>query len=69
MKTVNDCEPFYLCQTLGETIFTTRREPSIGIFYNNSKGKIGRQKLSNKLKFMDYIKFDYLYKPLPNHGI
>jgi len=30
-------------------MYFTRRKPSIGLFYNNSRGKIGRQKFNNKL--------------------
>jgi len=36
------------------------RKPLIGRFYDNSKGKMGRQRLCNKLKYMDDIKFDWI---------
>jgi len=55
-----DDSPQYLKQTLLETIFTTRRNPRKGRFFNNTKGKIGKQRISNRLKFMDEIKDDWL---------
>jgi len=47
--------PAYPKQKLKETIFFTRRQPRIGTFFNNSKGKIGKQSIHNRLKFMDEI--------------
>jgi len=56
----NEDSPQYLKQTLLETIFTTRRNPRKGRFFNNAKGKIGKQRISNRLKFMDEIKDDWI---------
>jgi len=53
-------EPFYLYNELVKHIFTTRRKPLIGNFFDNSKGKIGRQKLGNRLRFMAEIKADWI---------
>ena len=39
-----------------ETLYTERRAAHIAKFYNNAKGKIGRQKLGNGLDFMACIK-------------
>jgi len=39
--------------------YSARRIPRIGNFYDNSNGKIGRQKLNSKLECMDGIKFDW----------
>jgi len=43
-----------------ETFYTTRRRPRNGNFYDNSNGKVGKQKLNYKLTCMDCIKFDWL---------
>jgi len=43
---------------LKETLFTTRRQPRVGKFFNNAKGKIGKQSIQNRLKFMDDIAAD-----------
>jgi len=50
----------YLRDKLRETLFTTRRKPGIGKFFNNAKGKIGKQSIQNRLKFMDAIQTDWL---------
>jgi len=55
-----DDSPQFLKQTLLETIFTTRRNPKKGRFFNNAKGKIGKQRISNRLKFMDELKDDWI---------
>lgn len=55
IKTIANREPFYLYHYLAQTIYTTRRKPLIGLFYDNSKGKIGRQKINNKLVCMRTI--------------
>jgi len=43
----------YLREKLNETIFTTRRQPGIGKLFNNVKGKIGKQSIQKRSKFMD----------------
>jgi len=60
IKTVHKNEPLYLYQSLIKAFYTL----SIGNFYDNSKGKIGRQKLNYKLTFMDQMDFHWLHKPL-----
>jgi len=40
---------------VNETLYTIRGKPLMIHFDDNSKGKIGRQKICNKLKFMDGI--------------
>jgi len=62
MSTIAKREPFYLYSTLMETIYTTRRKTQIAMFYDNSQGKIGRQKLNNKLKFTTQVKEPWLDK-------
>jgi len=45
---------------LFETVFSTRCQPRKGIFLNNAKGKIGKQRIHNRLKFIVEIKEDWL---------
>jgi len=47
IKTIQKREPFYLYSFLSELILITRQKPLIARFYDNSKGKIGKQRLSN----------------------
>jgi len=59
-QTLNNKEPHNLFSILQETFYSTRRRPQNGNFYDNSNGKIGKQKLDCKLKCMNCIKFDRL---------
>jgi len=45
---------------LKETLFPTKRQPRVGKFFNNAKGKIGKQSKQNRLKFMDNITEDWI---------
>jgi len=36
--------------TLTSTLYTTRRKPLIGRFYNNARGKIGKQSLAQQTR-------------------
>jgi len=60
IKTVNNKEPYHLNQFLHESLYVTRRKPSMGNFYDNSEGKVGKEKINCKLKCMEQIKFDWL---------
>ncbi len=53
-------KPTLLVSFIRETLYHERRSPNIGKFYNNAKGKIGRQKLGNNLEFMSAIRDDWL---------
>jgi len=46
-----------------------RRQPRIGKFFNSAKGKIGKQRIHNRLKFMEEIKEDWLGMDLANGAI
>jgi len=48
--------PSNLKQMLHQTVFTTR----IRKFFNNAKGKIGKQRIHNRLKLMEEIKDAWL---------
>jgi len=52
-----------------ETIFSTRRQPRIGKFFNNAEVKIGKQRIHNRLKFMDEIKEDWLGMVLTHDAV
>jgi len=60
MKVYKHREPVYLYMSLNETLFTVRRKPSKWHFYDNGKGKIGRQKICTKLKFFDNLSLDWI---------
>jgi len=49
IKTVNKKEPYQLNKLLQESLYVTRRKPAIGNFHDNSKGKVGKQKINCKL--------------------
>ena len=53
-------KPTLLVSFIKETLYHERQSPNIGKFYNNVKGKIGRQKLGNNLEFMSAIRDDWL---------
>jgi len=45
----------YLNENLEKTFYTERRRPTIGKFFDASRGKKGRDKLENQLQMMDGI--------------
>jgi len=57
-----------LAGKIRETLFATRREPEIGKFFNNSKGKIGMQSIQNRLKFMDSFKEPWLGRQITDNA-
>jgi len=60
-------EPVYLYDEFVKQSFTTRRKPLKGNFFDNSKGKIGKQKLDicNKLRLMTSIKDSRIDTDIP----
>ncbi len=69
IKVLQREEPSYLVNNLRTTLYFERRSPHIGKFYDNSKGKIGRQKLCNGLQHMAAIRFNWLGLQLGNATI
>ncbi len=69
IKCLKTGEPSMLRFFITETLYTERRHPHIGKFYNNAKGKIGRQKLGNGLDFFNAIKDNWLGMDLSNDAI
>ncbi len=49
MKTLRNKEPQILHSIITETLYTERRKPLNGKFYDNSHGKIGKQRLCNRI--------------------
>ena len=56
MKIIRNKNPTYLFRTLMVTIFTERRKPLNGKFFNNSKGKTRKQRLQNWIGFINGIR-------------
>jgi len=52
IKTFNTKSLTYINNIIRSSIYTTRRKPLIGRFFDNSKGKIGKQSLENRLNLM-----------------
>jgi len=69
IKTLKINEPKFLKDTITSTLYTTRRKPLIGKFYNNARGKIGKQALHNCLEMMDCVDFDWIGQDLSDDRI
>ena len=64
MKILRDKAPVNLHYLLKEMLYSERRDPHRTKFYDNSRSKVGRQKLGNNIKFMEAIKDEWLGKNL-----
>jgi len=60
IKTIHSHEPVHIYKKLLDTFYSTRRKPGLGHFFNNSKGKIGKQSIQNRLTLMDEITDDWM---------
>ena len=60
MKTLRNKEPQILHRIITETLYTERRKPLNGKFYDNSHGKIGKKRLCNRIHFMNGIHNEWL---------
>jgi hypothetical protein len=69
IKVLRDEAPVDLRQYLLETLFEERRKPGIGRFYDNSRGKIGRQKFGNNVQFMMAIRDPWLGRRITDDGL
>jgi len=49
IRLIRDGGPSYLSEEIKSTMYTTCRKPNTPRFYDNSKGKIGLHRLSNRL--------------------
>lgn len=69
IKCLTSNKPTNLVNFLRETMYIDQRFPDAAKFYDNSRRKIGKQKLGNNLGFMQAIKDDWLGQDLDNHKI
>jgi len=53
---------FYFHSFHNKTLYTISREPLMGNFYNNSRGKMGKQKVCDKPKFIGVLETDWIGK-------
>ncbi len=69
IKILKHRKPINLYNYLQETFYKERRKPGIGKFCNNSKGKIGHQKVGKNLFFMAAIQDDWYKRDLSDDQI
>jgi len=69
ISTFHNKEPYHMYKKINETFYTTRRKPGIGHFYNNSRGKIGKQSIQNRLAAMDEIQREWTTQPLKGDAL
>jgi len=69
IKIMRDKMPEHIHSKLSETIFSTRRKPQVGKFYNNARGKIGKQSIQNRLQHMDRLTENWLHSDWNNDRI
>ena len=66
IRIIRDKTPSELSEKLSGTYFEEKRQPGVGFFYDNSKLKIGRQSIQNRLLFMRSITYPWNLKPMTN---
>jgi hypothetical protein len=69
LKTLREEKPVQLFCTVKETLYEKKRKPGLGRFFDNSRGKIGRQKFGNNLNFIDAITEPWLGMSLSDDQI
>jgi len=69
VKITRDKQPVHLYNCITSTLFEEPRKPGHGRFYDNSKRKVGKQKLCNRLNFMNDIGFQWTNTSLNNDEI
>jgi len=60
IKAITRKQPTTLANEMGQNMFVERRRSEKPKFYDNSRRKIGRQALRNRLLFMNTFNFDWL---------
>jgi len=68
IKIKRDGSPNYLHEVLNETIYTTRRQPDKAKFYDNSRGKVGKHRLCNRLTKLNDLP-PWLERPMTGDGL
>ena len=59
LKIVRDQQPTLLFQDMMKTYYEEPRFPGVGLFYDASCFKVGRQAIQNRLHFMRSIKYPW----------
>jgi len=67
IKIIRDGYPKYINSQLKTTLYTERRNPLMGKFYDNSRGKIGKHHIESRLN--DLKDFEWLGLTLSNDAI
>jgi len=60
IKCIRDGSPQLLNEEICRNLYTQRRSVNRGRFFDNSKGKVGRHRLGNRITFMNDLDFDWL---------
>jgi len=68
IKVIRDRSPTFLHGVIMSTHYTERRRPGIAKFYDNSRGKVGKHRLGNRLNEMDRLP-EWYDKALTDHQI
>jgi len=55
IKIIRDGYPKYINTQLHTTLYTERRKPLMGKFYDNSRGKIGKHRIELRLKDFEWL--------------
>jgi len=68
IKILRDRSPLYLFNLIMETYYAERRKPDHAKFFDNSRGKIGKHRLCNRLNNLDNLP-GWFDKDLNDHAI
>jgi len=69
IKILRDRLPTMLSESISEQLYTERRKPFRGKFFNNAHGKIGLHDFRNRLCFIGKIDLDWHGLGLSNDAI
>jgi len=68
MKTLRDRSPIYLTTIIMQTYYNERRKPGVAKFYDNSRGKVRKHRICNRLETMAQLP-EWFGRDLTNHQI
>ncbi len=66
---MRDHEPAQLNEILSSNYYEERRQPGVGLFFDTSHVKVGRQSLQNRLLFMRKITYPWHATAMSNDQI
>jgi len=69
IKILRDGTPVNIFNLINENLYSERRKPNKGRFYNNSKGKVGLHELKNRLTFICGLDFEWLHLDMNDNAI